>query len=232
MASTELNLFHIVLQAGYVVKAVMLLLLAGSVASWAIYFAKRSQFKKAKNADMDFISVYKDCQSLKEVSARLQTLPNSPLKLMFESGYTELSRIKENAGGQEGMAKLKNHFQSMGLGALERALRMGMNNSSVQLERSLPVLASIGSITPFIGLLGTVWGIIDSFTGLAGGGATLDAVAPGIAEALVATAIGLFAAIPAVWFYNKFNAQLSEFQSEMENFVQDFLNVVERSLIH
>lgn len=232
MASTEMDLFAIMLQAGYVVKGVMLLLIAGSVASWAIFLGKRAQFRRARNADIEFLSVYKDSQSLKEVSTKVASLPSSPLKIMFESGYGELSKIKESAGGQESIGKLKTHFQSMGLGALERALRMGMNNSSVQLERSLPVLASIGSITPFIGLLGTVWGIIDSFRGLAGGGATLDAVAPGIAEALVATAIGLFAAIPAVWFYNKFNAQMSEFQAEMENFVQDFLNVVERSLVH
>jgi len=232
VGQSDLNILEIILHSGLIVKSVMLILLFGSVSSWALFFAKKAQFLKAKHADKGFLNIYRGCTSLKEAHGLTLNLPSSPLKIMFDSGYNELSKIKESAGVNEPIAIVKSHFQSMGLGALERALRMGMNSSNVQLEKSLSVLATIGSITPFIGLFGTVWGIIDSFRGLAGGGATLDAVAPGIAEALVATAVGLFAAIPAVWFYNRFNSQLTEFQAEMENFVQDFLNVVERSIIH
>jgi len=115
--------------------------------------------------------------------------------------------------------------------AIERGLKKGGIEVEVEVSNSMSTLASIGSISPFIGLFGTVWGIIDSFTGIAGGGATLDAVAPGIAEALVATAMGLVAAIPAVWFYNKFGSDADKIQSEMDSFSQEFLNVIERSSI-
>src|SRR5690606_3182260 len=149
-------------------------------------------------------------------------------KLMFHAAYGELSGLKTSLGESE--QKLAGHFQRFGMENLERALKKGVNQSSLKLDHSLSTLASIGSVTPFVGLFGTVWGIIDSFQGLAGGGATLDAVAPGIAEALVATAVGLFAAIPAVWFYNKFTSVNTQLGSEMESFGQDFLNTVERSL--
>ena len=109
-------------------------------------------------------------------------------------------------------------------------MRKGVNRSNNNLNNFLSTLASIGSVTPFVGLFGTVWGIIDSFTGLASGGATIEAVAPGIAEALVATAIGLAAAIPAVFFYNHFSNEIAKINNEMEIFGQEFLNVVERSL--
>ena len=105
-----------------------------------------------------------------------------------------------------------------------------INRSNLKLERSLSTLASIGSITPFIGLFGTVWGIIDSFQGLSKGGGAIESVAPGIAEALVATAVGLGAAIPAVWFFNHFSSRVTEFNSEMESFGQELLNLTERSV--
>ncbi|MEI8346265.1 MAG: MotA/TolQ/ExbB proton channel family protein, partial [Pseudomonadota bacterium] len=154
----------------------------------------------------------------------------SPYRLMFHEGYNELSKIR---GSADSVSKdiLLNHFQHFGMGAIERALKKGANESQKQLEQYLSMLASIGSISPFIGLFGTVWGIINAFRGLAGGGSTLDAVAPGIAEALVTTAIGIFAAIPAVWFYNYFVSINSRMNSDMDNFAQDFTNLVERSLL-
>ena len=110
-------------------------------------------------------------------------------------------------------------------------MKKGANSSNIDLEDRLSTLASIGSVTPFVGLFGTVWGIINSFTGLAGGGATLDAVAPGIAEALVATAVGLAAAIPAVWFYNSFNTRVETLNTGIDSFEQELLNSVERSIL-
>ena len=142
----------------------------------------------------------------------------------------EIIKIKKCFEGCE-KDSLKRHFQNFGLGVIERAMSKGITDSNLKLDSYLSILASIGSITPFIGLFGTVWGIINSFTGLASGGGTLEAVAPGIAEALVATAIGLFAAIPAVWFYNIYSNENSKINSEMESFGQDFLNIVERSLL-
>ena len=150
-----------------------------------------------------------------------------PYKRVFDEGYNEFSRLIEEAGDH----KLKEHFQNFGLGSIERAMKKGANSSNIDLEDRLSTLASIGSVTPFVGLFGTVWGIINSFTGLAGGGATLDAVAPGIAEALVATAVGLAAAIPAVWFYNSFNTRVETLNTGIDSFEQELLNSVERSIL-
>ena len=117
------------------------------------------------------------------------------------------------------------------MGVLERGLKKGANETNEELGKLLSTLASIGSVSPFIGLFGTVWGIINAFAGLATGGGSIDAVAPGIAEALVTTAVGLAAAIPAVWFFNHFNSMNEKVNSEMESFGQDFINVVERSVV-
>jgi biopolymer transport protein TolQ len=114
---------------------------------------------------------------------------------------------------------------------LERALKKGVVQSNEKLNKLLVILASIGSISPFVGLFGTVWGIINSFTGLSSGGGTIEAVAPGIAEALVATAVGLAAAIPAVWFYNIFNNRIQSLNNKMEAFGEDYINMISRSVL-
>ena len=160
-----------------------------------------------------------------------QTLPFSPYKAIFLEGYEELQRIKHSCGGDDQEEELRVYFETHGMKAIERALKKGFNQANAKMNDFLSALASIGSLTPFVGLFGTVWGIIDSFTGLASGGATLDAVAPGIAEALVATAVGLAAAIPAVWFYNHYNNLNGKFNLDMDNFEQEFLNIVERNFI-
>jgi len=230
MAENKLNILKIVLEGGPVVKLVLLLLIAASVVSWAIVWKKRRAYAAMSESDEEFLKIYNTDMPLGDVLEKTKSLEFSTLRTVFYAGHTELQKMKilsEN----DNLQKLRTHFASFGLTAIERALKKGVNDSNTQLDSLLTVLASIGSIAPFIGLFGTVWGIIDAFSGLATGGGSLDAVAPGIAEALVATAIGLAAAIPAVWFYNIFSQENSQFNSQMENFGQDFLNAVERSIL-
>lgn len=233
MEAAQLDILQIILESGLVVKSVLGILVLASFASWAIVFKKRSLAKSVEKNNKAFMELYTSSTKLSDVYDKCQSLPFSPYKSLFVHGYSELQKARgANAPGSDGdNSHLKKHFESFGLGIIERALKQGVNETNNELEKLLSVLASIGSISPFIGLFGTVWGIINSFTGIAGGGATLDAVAPGIAEALVATAIGLAAAIPAVWFYNHYNAENAKFNSDMESFGQEFLNVVERSLV-
>ena len=229
--SNGMDIFKILLESGPVVKAVLLLLILASVLSWAIILKKRKVLKSIKQNNDEFLDIYNNSGNLKEVFTQSQELPFSPFKIMFAEGFTELNKIRETFKSDTVGTGLHNHFKDFGLGVLERGLKKGVNLSNHQLNHLLSTLASIGSISPFIGLFGTVWGIINSFTGLAGGGGTIDAVAPGIAEALVATAVGLAAAIPAVWFFNYYNAENSKLNDEMETFGQDFLNTVERTLV-
>ena len=226
--SGNINILEILWHSGPIVKFVLFLLVVASVFSWAIVLKKWRMLGEVQGNNRDFLDIYQNAKSLRDVSERVAMLPFSPYKLMFHAAYGELAGLKTSLGESE--SKLSQHFERFGMENLERALKKGVNQSTAKLDNSLSTLASIGSVSPFVGLFGTVWGIIDSFQGLAGGGASLDAVAPGIAEALVATAVGLFAAIPAVWFYNRFSSINTQLGSEMETFGQEFLNTVERSL--
>jgi biopolymer transport protein TolQ len=228
--TAELDILQIILESGFVVKAVLLSLIIASIVSWAIILKKKKAMSLMNEVNRDFMDVYHASSSLKDVMQCCERLDFSPYKSVFTHGYTEFTKIRDTFDGDR--EALANHFQNFGLTGLERAMKKGVHEVETELEKFLATLASIASVSPFVGLFGTVWGIIDSFTGLAGGGATLDAVAPGIAEALVATAIGLAAAIPAVWFYNHFNNDNQKIHSEMESFGQDFLNIIERSIVH
>ncbi len=230
MQSGEMDILKIILESGFVVKAVLISLIISSIVSWAIVLKKKKAMSLMNEANRDFMDIYHSSSSLKDVMSCCDRLGFSPYKALFVQGFTEFSKIRETFEGDR--KALATHFQNFGLNVLERAMKKGVHEVDVELEKFLATLASIASVAPFVGLFGTVWGIIDSFTGLAGGGATLDAVAPGIAEALVATAVGLAAAIPAVWFYNHFNNDNQKIHGEMESFGQEFLNVVERSIVH
>lgn len=223
----ELDILKIILESGLVVKGVLLLLIISSVLSWAIVLMKKSMLDGLERANGQFLEMFRQSRTLREASDGAQNLPFSPYKAVFEEGYSEFTNFIKEAGEE----KLKDHYQHFGLDSIERAMKKGTNEANLKLEERLSTLASIGSVSPFIGLFGTVWGIINSFTGLAGGGATLDAVAPGIAEALVATAVGLAAAIPAVWFYNSFNNRVGTVNSKLDSFEQEFLNSVERTIL-
>lgn len=230
MEHQSLDIMAIILASGWVVKGVLILLIVCSVASWAIVFLKKRMLSRLNDSNENFLQVYRSSNSLKEVYDACDTLESSPYRSLFIHGYKEYSKLKESLGGDR--LELGNHYQAFGLESLERGLKKGVNEVDGELQSLLPTLASISSVAPFIGLFGTVWGIIDSFKGLAGGGATLDAVAPGIAEALVATAVGLAAAIPAVWFFNSLSNDNSKIHAQMESFGQEFLNVIERTVVH
>lgn len=230
MAEGKLDIINIMLQSGIVVKIVLGMLIAASVFSWAIILKKRKLFKEVEEENHRFYEIYNTTENLKDIMLKSEMLPFSPYKTLFMHGYRELAKMKEAYSGQH-QSGIAFHFQNFGMGVLERGLKRGANETNDELGKRLSTLASIGSVTPFVGLFGTVWGIIDAFAGLATGGGSIDAVAPGIAEALVATAVGLAAAIPAVWFYNHFNSINDKINADMESFGQDFLNVVERSIV-
>lgn len=226
METVQLDIMTIILEAGIVVKLVLLALILFSIVSWAIILKKIKLYKNLANAKKHFLDTFRSKNSLPEVYEICNGLEFSAQKSLFVEGHKEFTSIKKELGDDK--EALDQHFKNYGLGILERSLKKGVHQVDEKLEDNLSTLASIGSISPFVGLFGTVWGIINSFSGLASGGATLNSVAPGIAEALVATAIGLLAAIPAVWFYNRFNNQNLIIHSEMDDFGQDFLNLIER----
>lgn len=231
MNAGELDILKIIWESGYVVKGVLLLLMASSVVSWAIIFFKRKSLRVLEKRDLAFREMYLDMVQLDAMFECSQGLPFSPYKAVFNKGYRELVKIQEGLQGPDKKVKIREYFNKFGLDAIKRAMQQGTNSANYEMEKSLSILASIGSVTPFVGLFGTVWGIIDSFSALAGGGGTLEAVAPGIAEALVATAVGLAAAIPAVWFFNYFNDRIGRINLKLDSFEQELLNVIERSAL-
>ncbi|MFZ4712299.1 MAG: MotA/TolQ/ExbB proton channel family protein [Bacteriovoracaceae bacterium] len=228
--SSKMDILRILMDSGLVVKIVLLSLICCSIASWTIIFKKKKVLSQVQLENAEFLEIFNRSTSSSEMLSKAQEYSASSMALMFRSGHEEISKITERLNAQDAK-NLREYFESQGIVSLERALKKGSLEASLSLEALLSTLASIASVAPFIGLFGTVWGIIDSFTGLSSGGSSLEAVAPGIAEALVATAVGLFAAIPAVWFYNHFNNQIGRIQSQMESFGQDYLNFVERSVM-
>ncbi len=224
----NLDIFQILLESSLVVKLDLALLVAASVVAWGIIFKKKMQFNKLQKVNEDFFNLFEESSTLKDVYTSSRNTEESPFKTLFESGYEEFQKIREANSGD--LVKVHSHFRDFGMDSLERAMKSGLTYEEEKMSESLTTLASIGSVTPFVGLFGTVWGIIDAFAGLAQGGATLETVAPGIAEALVATAIGLVAAIPAVWYYNKFNSMKGSASEAMISFGERFINEVQRLL--
>ncbi|MBN1142713.1 MAG: protein TolQ [Deltaproteobacteria bacterium] len=214
---------EIILGAGPVVKVVLAILVYFSVMSWAIIFAKWRLFGKAMKASEGFLECFWNKKHFETVSQELKSYAASPLSVLFREGYQELIRVRrfQEQGNGDGFP--------VGSDYLARVLRRATTTETQKLERFLPFLATTGSTAPFIGLFGTVWGIMDSFHSIGqSGSASLAVVAPGISEALVATAIGLVAAIPAVVGYNHFSHKVDVLSGEMDNFSQEFLNIVER----
>jgi biopolymer transport protein TolQ len=205
-------------QSGPVAKIVLLILLVFSLFSWAIIVAKWGRFSRARTQSGRFLRAFRRAMRLQDVAAVSEQFKPSPLVAVFEGAYAEYRRQVGNPTGI-----VKNPL------AVQRAAQIASSEELTRLERRLPWLATTGAVTPFIGLFGTVWGIIDAFHGLGtAGAATLRAVAPGISEALITTAAGLFAAIPAVIAYNQFGSIIREFGARMDDFSLEFLNAVER----
>jgi len=206
----------LVMQSGMVAKFVLLTLLIFSVLSWAIIVSKWGLFKRARTQSGRFLRAFRKAGRLQEIAAAAEQFKPSPLVFVFEGALEELRKQGQNAGRN--------------LTTLQRATQIASSEELTRLERRLPLLATTASVTPFIGLFGTVWGIIDAFHGLGtAGAATLRAVAPGISEALITTAAGLFAAIPALIFYNYFQHAIREFGARMDDFSLELLNAVERA---
>lgn len=216
---------------GLVVKLVLFILLYFSVVSWAIIFYKLLQVHRANGDSERFLDFFWKTKRFDAINSQLDRFGNSPLSVLFNEGYTELKRVME-----AGDAKKDPDVISTDLGGIEnisRALRRATNSEIARLEKYTTFLATTGSTAPFIGLFGTVWGIKNSFTGIGQtGSASLAVVAPGIAEALIATAIGLVAAIPAVMGYNHFQHKIRVLIGEMDNFSTEFLNIVQRTVIN
>jgi biopolymer transport protein TolQ len=214
-------------------RSVLLILLLFSAASWGIILFKIWQFRRADRQTGSFLDVFRKSSKFSEVQAVCPTLTESPLVGLFQAGYAELNgQLRQNAAVagevRPGSAAPRPTLKS--LEAVDRALLRATTVELVKLERRVPFLATTASITPFIGLFGTVWGIMTAFQSIGVAGSTsLGVVAPGIAEALIATAAGLFAAIPAVYFYNHLTQQVKLFASIMDDFSLEFLNIAERN---
>jgi biopolymer transport protein TolQ len=224
-ASANTGVVELVLRSGPAAKIVLLLLLVFSVVSWGIILHKLWYLRRVQKQTSTFRDVFRRSTKFSEVQAVCKTYEQSPLVGIFQAGHAELNtQLKQSAQelGSPGATPGRPTLRS--LPAVDRALLRAAAFEVAKLERRLPLLATTASITPFIGLFGTVWGIMTSFQGIASVGSTsLGVVAPGIAEALIATAAGLFAAIPAVYFYNHF------LTASMDDFALEFLNIAERN---
>jgi biopolymer transport protein TolQ len=218
-------------------QAVLVILVLFSVASWAIILYKLWSFRRAERESARFLDVFRRSSKFSEVQAVCKSLEHSPLVGIFQAAYAELnSQLRHPAGAPAAAAGAGSPTTPVArptirsLQALDRALLRASSVEVNKLERRVPFLATTASITPFIGLFGTVWGIMTAFERIGRMGSTnLGVVAPGIAEALIATAAGLFAAIPAVYFYNHFAQRVKLFASEMDDFSLEFLNIAERN---
>jgi len=217
--------FDALLNASPIVQAVLLLLVALSVVSWAIIFAKRRQLSIVSDENAGFLEVFWKAPSLDAIHGQLGNHQGSSIAQLFNAGYSELQRLAEAAPRKTSEAP-----QLSGLDNLARAIRKAMDNELVLLETNLNFLATTSSNAPFVGLFGTVWGILTSFHQIgATGSANLAVVAPGISEALIATAIGLATAIPAGAAYNYFLTRVKREELELQNFSHDFLNIAKRN---
>lgn len=224
------SFFGMMAGAGLMVKLVMTTLLIFSIISWWIVIMKQLLFKRARNASEEFLARFWESKTLNDAYEAAQEYTSSPEAAVFVSGFSELRKISSARGGQGVQENL--HTKLATMDNLKRAVRKAQNMEYERLGRSLAFLATTGSATPFIGLFGTVWGILTSFQEIgARGSASLAVVAPGISEALVATAAGLAVAIPAVIFYNFYSNKLADFESDIENFTSDFLNLIERDIL-
>ena len=218
---SDLSFFSLIWDASLPVQAVMLILVIASMASWKIIYLKIKTLKMAEKNTDDFEKIFWSGGSLSNLYESVSVKPPKDilgLPVIFKAGYKEYMSNK-NTGALD-----KKSVESV-----RRAMSATYNREVDTLDRNLPFLASVGSVSPYIGLFGTVWGIMNAFIGLANvAQASLAQVAPGIAEALIATAIGLFAAIPAVIAYNKFASKVDRISIRYESFMEEFINIMDR----
>jgi biopolymer transport protein TolQ len=219
--SNDLQIWQLVMDASWLVKGVMLLLLAASVASWMIIFRKRQVLSAAEQEAETFEEKFWSGTDLTAMHEGISSSHRSTrgMEKVFDSGFSEFLRMREQ--GRMGPTAMVEGAQ--------RAMRIALTRETEDLEHHLTFLATVGSTSPYVGLFGTVWGIMTSFHQLANvNQATIAMVAPGISEALVATAMGLFAAIPAVIAYNRFSNQVERLESRYDNFKEEFSSILQR----
>ena len=239
MDPAGMDIINIVLNAGLMVQSVLALLLFFSIASWAIMIMKYRYIKKAFYESAIFIDFFWKSRDLSDAFNKAKQLKGSPIARIFRVGYMELRKLSPSSGSKtsetsepDGVAKGSLKARFAGIDTVKRSLRRAINTETTRMTRMVPFLATTGNTTPFIGLFGTVWGIMNSFHGIGiKGSASLAVVAPGISEALIATAAGLAAAIPAVIGFNHFMYKIRIIESELQNFSADFLNIIERSIM-
>jgi len=213
----ELSLWDIIQNLRPVPLAIIAILILFSLFSWTIVFSKSSVFGRARRENRNFLRAFRKAGSLQAVAIASEQFTSAPLVAVFDFGYGEIER------------QVKQRGALVNKPAIERSLQLGISEEVAKLEMNMNWLATVATVSPFIGLFGTVWGIIDAFEGLGNAGsASLRAVAPGISEALITTAIGLAAAIPAAIFYNIFGARIKELGTRMEDFAIEFQNLAER----
>ena len=213
----DLSLWDLFLNLRPVPLATIALLVIFSLLSWTIVFSKSSVFGKAQRENRSFLRAFRKANNLQAVAIASEQFNSAPLVTVFDFGYREVERQVNQRGALVNKP------------SIERSLQLGISEEVTKLEMRMNWLATVASTSPFIGLFGTVWGIIDAFQGLGNAGsASLRAVAPGISEALLTTAIGLVAAIPAAIFYNIFGTRIKELGTRMEDFAIEFQNVAER----
>jgi biopolymer transport protein TolQ len=211
------EILDLVSDSGFVAKVVLLVLLGFSVISWAIILSKWGRLQRARVQSGRFLRAFRKAQRLQDISAVAEQFRPSPLVGVFQGGFEEFRRQMGSTGAVRSIL------------AIQRAMQIAASEEISRFERNMPWLAITGAVAPFVGLFGTVWGIIDAFHGLGtAGAATLRAVAPGISEALITTAAGLVAAIPAVIAYNLIGNSIREFAARSDDFALEMMNAVER----
>jgi biopolymer transport protein TolQ len=217
----DLSIANLIMGASLLVKFVMLILVLASLWSWTVIFSKRSAMKKARRDADHFEDRFWSAEDLSKLYSRITERGREPsgMEKIFEAGFREFARLRT----QEGIDSIAI------LEGAQRSMRVALNREIETLEHNLPFLATVGSVSPYIGLFGTVWGIMNSFQALGNvHQATLAMVAPGISEALVATAMGLFAAIPAVIAYNRYVSELDRLFSRYDIFLEEFSSILQR----
>jgi biopolymer transport protein TolQ len=234
-----IDFVQLIVEAGPLSKGVLLILLLFSAVSWGITLSKVWQYRAAERDTGTFLQVFRKSTKFSEVQSICASVAKSPLVGIFQAGYAELNTqlrhptAKHGPGNPDGEPKPAPGSPRptlRSLDSVDRALLRATGAEVSKLEKRVSFLATTASITPFIGLFGTVWGIILAFQNIGLQGSTsLSVVAPGIADALVATAAGLFAAVPAVYFYNEFTTRVKDFATQMDDFALEFLNICERN---
>jgi biopolymer transport protein TolQ len=229
--SSNTDIVRLVLDSSWLNLGVLFILLTFSAISWGITLYKIAVYRRAARQTATFLDVFRKSSKFSEVQAVCPSLKESPLVGLFQAGYSEVnSQMRQPTPDATKPPAPAGRPTLRSLDSVDRALMRAQAVELAKLERHVPFLATVASITPFIGLFGTVWGIMGSFNSIgAAGSSSLGVVAPGIAEALIATAAGLFAAIPAVYFYNHFTQRVKELASVMEDFSLEFLNICERN---